>query len=301
MQCARGCFALPGTLGQLPDPAGLSHAPTFAPEMTGGYVQIPPPQLPPAQQQLPLAPPSTNWGGVVSPRTAEKILKGQFVDMIELLPDAWRYEDTAAQLPVPRPRRPPVTEITVWVECFSLMAGVIISRYPKKTHDMFQPSCEQVVILRVQPGFRMTLPSGDRPLPRAHSIGGRLTLLCIMRPSWVELRFAPGVHTVWPIHMVLGRARRIGNRDRSRTRLPPQGASPFVGCLIAPRATVAIIRSAAMPISADGVAPSLTVPADSETPTASPCHMMARVQCASSLTARLINSYVIICLMFYDY
>uniref|UniRef100_A0A1X7ST85 Uncharacterized protein n=1 Tax=Amphimedon queenslandica TaxID=400682 RepID=A0A1X7ST85_AMPQE len=106
--------------------------------MAGRCVQIPPPQLPSVQQQLPTAPPSTNWGGVVSPKTAEKILKGYFVDMIELLPDAWRYEDTAAQLPIPHPCRPPVTEITVWVECFSLMAGVIISRLSEKAQHMFQ-------------------------------------------------------------------------------------------------------------------------------------------------------------------
>ena len=74
----------------------------------------------------------------MSPKTAEKILRGQFVDMVELLPDAWRWEDTASQLPAHRPRRPPVTEITVWVECFSLMAGVITSRYPEKAHHMFR-------------------------------------------------------------------------------------------------------------------------------------------------------------------
>ena len=58
--------------------------------------------------------------------------------MVELLPDAWCWEDTASQLSAHRPRHPRVTKITVWVECFSLMSGVIISRYAEKAHHMFQ-------------------------------------------------------------------------------------------------------------------------------------------------------------------
>uniref|UniRef100_A0A1X7UVP8 Uncharacterized protein n=1 Tax=Amphimedon queenslandica TaxID=400682 RepID=A0A1X7UVP8_AMPQE len=183
------------TLGQLPDPEGLGHAPTFTTQMAGGHVQIPPPQLSLAQQQLPTAPPSTNWGGVVSPKMAEKILKGHFVDMIELLPDAWRYEDTAAQLPIPRP---PVMEIKVLVKCFSLMAGVIISRYPEKAQHMFQ---YLRTIMRASQNFEGTTwvsydePSGDRLPPKGRSIGELLMPLCITRPSLVKLKFVGGVLT----------------------------------------------------------------------------------------------------------
>ena len=94
--------------------------------------QLPPPHLPltlPSPQQ-----PALNASTPVSPKVAEKILKGQFVDMTELLPDSWRWEDASLQLPSHcPPRRPPVTEITVWVECFTLMAGVVISRFCRES------------------------------------------------------------------------------------------------------------------------------------------------------------------------
>uniref|UniRef100_A0A1X7V6J2 Uncharacterized protein n=1 Tax=Amphimedon queenslandica TaxID=400682 RepID=A0A1X7V6J2_AMPQE len=93
-ESGRGCFItgvhrtglLEGTLSQLPDPVGLGHAPTFTTHMAAASLN---------------GPPSTNWDGVAYPKTAEKIPKGHFVDMVELLPDAWCYEDAAAQLPIP--------------------------------------------------------------------------------------------------------------------------------------------------------------------------------------------------------
>ena len=47
------------------------------------------------------------------------------VDMAELLPDSWRWEEAQNQGSGtrPPPRRPPITEIAVWVECYALMAG----------------------------------------------------------------------------------------------------------------------------------------------------------------------------------
>ena len=75
---------------------------------------------------------------MVSPKVVEKILKGQSVNMTELLPDSWRWEDTSVQLPSHRPPRCPVTEITVWVESFALMASVVIPWFPGKVQHMFQ-------------------------------------------------------------------------------------------------------------------------------------------------------------------
>ena len=102
---------LPGTLGQLPDAVSLAHALTF-----GGQPEIAPTQLPPPHLHLTLPSPQqpalnvSTPGVTVSPKVAGKILKGQFVDMTELLPDSWRWEDASIQLPSHRPPRcPPVT------------------------------------------------------------------------------------------------------------------------------------------------------------------------------------------------
>ena len=130
----------PGTLGQLPDAASLAHALIFGGQPGIAPIQLPPPHLPltlPSPQQPALN--ASTPGVTLSPKIAEEILKGQFVDMTELLPDSWCWEDASIQLPSHRPpRRPPVTEITVWVECFALMASVVISRFPEKAQHMFQ-------------------------------------------------------------------------------------------------------------------------------------------------------------------
>lgn len=56
------------------------------------------------------------------------------------MPDSWRWEESAAQLsPSQRsPRRPPITDIAVWAECFAVMAGIISARFPDKAQHMFQ-------------------------------------------------------------------------------------------------------------------------------------------------------------------
>ena len=118
--------------------------------------------------------PALNASTPVSPKVAEKILEGQFVDMTEL-PDSWHWEDASLQLPSHRPpRRPPVTEITVWVECFTLMAGVVISRFPEKAQHMFQYLRTIVRASRNfegQRGCHMMLPFGSRQQSMGHLIG----------------------------------------------------------------------------------------------------------------------------------
>lgn len=60
--------------------------------------------------------------------------------MAEMLPETWAsitplVQDSAM------PRRPitrgPVTDILVWLECFSLLAGVLAKKYPEKAPEFF--------------------------------------------------------------------------------------------------------------------------------------------------------------------
>ena len=65
-----------------------------------------------------------------------------FVEMAELLQEAWPAEsasDGAVQgltLRLPR-RSTPISDISVWVECYGLMAAVLCARYPARGPDMF--------------------------------------------------------------------------------------------------------------------------------------------------------------------
>ena len=101
----------PGTLGQLPDAASLAHALIFGGQPGIAPIQLPPPHLPltlPSPQQPALN--ASTPGVTVSPKVVEKILKGQFVNMTELLPDTWRWEDTSVQLPSHCPPRCPLSQ-----------------------------------------------------------------------------------------------------------------------------------------------------------------------------------------------
>ena len=69
--------------------------------------------------------------------------------MAELRPDSWRMEELLCLQPLapgqcpgslPRPRKRPVTDILTWIECFSVMAAVITSKYPEKAPQLFSYS-----------------------------------------------------------------------------------------------------------------------------------------------------------------
>ena len=66
--------------------------------------------------------------------------------MAELCPDSWRMEEflclqllAPGQCPgsLPRPRKKPVTDILTWIECCSVMAAVVTSKYPEKAPQLF--------------------------------------------------------------------------------------------------------------------------------------------------------------------
>ena len=78
-------------------------------------------------------------------KLSQKILVGNYVEMAELLPDSWRMEELLyQQSTIPgqcswplRPRKRSITDILTWMECFTVMAAVITSKYPEKASQNF--------------------------------------------------------------------------------------------------------------------------------------------------------------------
>lgn len=79
---------------------------------------------------------------VVPAKLVRKILKGEYVDMAELLKDNMEVErrrlgGDASAAPFPsRASRREVPDLLSWVQCFSLYAGVVTSRYPEKIKEL---------------------------------------------------------------------------------------------------------------------------------------------------------------------
>lgn len=73
------------------------------------------------------------WSAV-PPRILKKIWNLEYVDMGELLPEARRLEPTGEGCcHSQRPRRGPITDFSLWTECFATLVAVLAVRYPEKT------------------------------------------------------------------------------------------------------------------------------------------------------------------------
>ena len=72
---------------------------------------------------------------VPPPKTSKKDIGLEFVDMSEFLPDSWRSQEEEQKCCHQRRvhRRGPVTDILLWVECFSSMVTILSSRFEGKT------------------------------------------------------------------------------------------------------------------------------------------------------------------------
>ncbi len=74
-------------------------------------------------------------------RLVKKILKGEYVDMAELLQDNMEVERRRAgpdgeMAQGSRPSRREIPDILSWLHCFSLYAAIVGSRYPEKAKDL---------------------------------------------------------------------------------------------------------------------------------------------------------------------
>ena len=131
------------TAGQDP----LNDTPTFNPGLAASSgLQLLAAAATTAQgkAKLPLAPATAipllrapgpyNPAASLPPKIVKKLLELEFVEMSELT-----INDTTPQVPgrAPPPARPPITNVSHWVERFALMAAVICSRFPEKSPELF--------------------------------------------------------------------------------------------------------------------------------------------------------------------
>ena len=72
------------------------------------------------------------------PRLVKRILNLEFVDISELVPGSWKLtEETLSCCQQTRaPRRSPVTDILLWIECYSTLVTVLSSCFPTKVPQL---------------------------------------------------------------------------------------------------------------------------------------------------------------------
>lgn len=68
------------------------------------------------------------------PKLTKKILDLEFIDMLELIPDAWRFAEEEGSKCCHQarrvPKRGPITDITLWIECYSVLVAILTTKYP---------------------------------------------------------------------------------------------------------------------------------------------------------------------------
>ena len=105
---------------------------------------------PPGTTTMPAAitqPGSFNPAATLPPKVVKRILNLEFVEMAEVSID----EDTP-QLPgrLPAHGRLPITDISRWLERYSLLAAVLCSRFPHKAGELF---AYQAAIVRAERNY----------------------------------------------------------------------------------------------------------------------------------------------------
>ena len=90
-------------------------------------------------------------------RLVKQILEFEFVEMADMLPDAWQEESQTGtdNHPLTRRlvRRTPITDITLWLEGFARLASVLTSRHPSKAAELW---AYQSAIIRAARNFEGT-------------------------------------------------------------------------------------------------------------------------------------------------
>ena len=102
----------------------------------------------------PDGPTSVPGMALVLQKLVQKILKGEFIDMCELLPETWRVEETRDSCcRSNRPKRGLITDITLWTECYALLLAVLATKFPEKTPHFM---CYLRTIVRASRNFEGT-------------------------------------------------------------------------------------------------------------------------------------------------
>ncbi len=92
-------------------------------------------------------------------RLVQRILALEFVEMADLLPEAWLSEVTEPEGAsgkccgasiLPKRRRAPVTDILTWAQCFASLVGVLSTRYPQHVPSLM---AYQAIIIKSSRDF----------------------------------------------------------------------------------------------------------------------------------------------------
>jgi len=148
-----------GGLGVLPPPSAIPWVPLLAsvastsghiivssaaqptPAATPNLMSVPPVvasvETVPGVSQLSVVPAGSFMAEGLLPvpeKLAQKIIRLEFVEMRELMPETWlRDEEETSRNTLAWPRRKvaPVTDILVWLSCYAAMVGVLSRAYPQ--------------------------------------------------------------------------------------------------------------------------------------------------------------------------
>ena len=112
---------------------------------------------------------------VVPGKLVKKILRGEFVDMAELLKDNVEAERRrlapGENSQIPRPSRREIPDFESWLQCFSSYAAVVGSKYPHKCKELWAYQAFMIAEHRKCGGrgwllydnaFRQQIPSLER-------------------------------------------------------------------------------------------------------------------------------------------
>ena len=88
----------------------------------------------------------------------QRILNLEYVDIYELLPEAWQFDRVQEQHgqcchQTKYTRRSPITSLPLWLECYATLVTVITSRYPAYVAELM---AYQQTIIRTARNFKGT-------------------------------------------------------------------------------------------------------------------------------------------------
>jgi hypothetical protein len=75
----------------------------------------------------------------VPDKLVQKIVKLEFVEMRDLMPETWLLEEEESKkttLSLPHRRSAPVTDILQWLQCFAALVGVLSQPYPQMVPEL---------------------------------------------------------------------------------------------------------------------------------------------------------------------
>ena len=128
--CQFSCLTTGSTLDMQPSRQTLAKPPTFTPQEQGSGLDILAGLLHSTHNRVTS---TYNPAALLPQRVAKRILNLEFVEMSEITQDD-QLPHEQGKSPPPRPT---IQDISQWLERYSLMAGILASRFPDKALELF--------------------------------------------------------------------------------------------------------------------------------------------------------------------